>query len=484
MRPKAQERGQALVIIALAAVGLFGFSALAIDGSRVFSDRRNAQNAADTAALSAALAEIRHEDYIQAARDRAEDNGYVFDPATNNVQVNFCNVSGLNPPCQGIPTIDPNLNPPPTQEELELASQANYIQVKITSILPATFARIVGRNEFTNIVTAIAYAGPVEPKPLANGYALAAMSPDASDAVKTTGNFTLDIINSSVFSNSNAECTNGDTLGSMTLGGNQTIQVDTPIQTVGEFCEGGNELVSPPPVSEGVSPIDYPPTVSMPNFSCSTPGSQSPPDAQRRVTVSPGNHGNLTFPLGAQVIFSPGTHCFSSGLTITGENVIADHVRFLFTDGEFKINSGSLTCNDMQVLVKGNGDGVSMGATSHVFCNNVTFFLATGDVNWTANADYRIYAPTGGDYEGLLFYMPPSNHEAITINGNSSCEMTGTILAVGSKITVNGNSSAEGLNSQIIGDTVLLNGNGNLVINYNPDDQYQPIDPSVIMLTK
>jgi hypothetical protein len=80
--------------------------------------------------------------------------------------------------------------------------------------------------------------------------------------------------------------------------------------------------------------------------------------------------------------------------------------------------------------------------------------------------------------------MPPSNHKSITINGNSSCEMTGTILAVGSKITVNGNSSAEGLNSQIIGDTVVLNGNGNLVIHYNPDDQYQPIDPSVIMLTK
>ena len=187
--------------------------------------------------------------------------------------------------------------------------------------------------------------------------------------------------------------------------------------------------------------------------------------------------------LGAEVIFSPGTHCFSNGLTITGERVIADNVRFLFTGGDFKINSGSFTCNDMQLLVNG-GTGISMGATSHVFCNNVTFFLSTGSVNWNANADYRIYAPTGGDYEGLLFYMPPSNHKAITINGNSSCEMTGTILAVGSKITVNGNSSTEGLNSQIIGDTVVLNGNGNLVIHYNPDDQYQPIDPSVIMLTK
>ncbi|HMD81065.1 MAG TPA: pilus assembly protein TadG-related protein [Anaerolineales bacterium] len=53
------ESGQTLVIIAFAAVILFGFAALAIDGSIVFSDRRHAQNAADTAALDAALSKTR-----------------------------------------------------------------------------------------------------------------------------------------------------------------------------------------------------------------------------------------------------------------------------------------------------------------------------------------------------------------------------------------------------------------------------------------
>ena len=52
------ERGQALIVIALAAVVLFGFVALAIDGSAKYSDRRNAQNAADTAALAAALEKV------------------------------------------------------------------------------------------------------------------------------------------------------------------------------------------------------------------------------------------------------------------------------------------------------------------------------------------------------------------------------------------------------------------------------------------
>src|SRR5574341_2500766 len=55
---KLLERGQALIVIALAAVVIFGFAALAIDGTAMFADRRHAQNSADTAALAAALAKV------------------------------------------------------------------------------------------------------------------------------------------------------------------------------------------------------------------------------------------------------------------------------------------------------------------------------------------------------------------------------------------------------------------------------------------
>ena len=51
----SKERGQALILIALAAIGLVGIAGLAIDGSAKFSDRRHAQNAADSAALVASL---------------------------------------------------------------------------------------------------------------------------------------------------------------------------------------------------------------------------------------------------------------------------------------------------------------------------------------------------------------------------------------------------------------------------------------------
>jgi uncharacterized membrane protein len=50
------EKGQAIVLFALAVVGLVAITALAIDTSNVYSERRHAQTAADNASLAGALA--------------------------------------------------------------------------------------------------------------------------------------------------------------------------------------------------------------------------------------------------------------------------------------------------------------------------------------------------------------------------------------------------------------------------------------------
>ena len=50
MKMRHFERGQALIVVALALVGLFGMAGLVIDGGNAFQDRQQAQNAADAAA--------------------------------------------------------------------------------------------------------------------------------------------------------------------------------------------------------------------------------------------------------------------------------------------------------------------------------------------------------------------------------------------------------------------------------------------------
>jgi hypothetical protein len=92
----SSQRGQALILIALAAIGLFGIAGLAIDGSAKFSDRRHAQNAADSAALAGALAMARSDPQWELeALNRALENGYDDNHLSNEVEV-------YNPPITGI----------------------------------------------------------------------------------------------------------------------------------------------------------------------------------------------------------------------------------------------------------------------------------------------------------------------------------------------------------------------------------------------
>ena len=67
IKNNSSERGQAIVLIVLAMIVLLGFTALAVDGSMVYSDRRWAQNVADASALAGAAAAAQYmenEDFI------------------------------------------------------------------------------------------------------------------------------------------------------------------------------------------------------------------------------------------------------------------------------------------------------------------------------------------------------------------------------------------------------------------------------------
>jgi len=92
--PKNSERGQALILIVFAMIGLIGLTGLTVDGGLAYSDPRHAQNAADTAAKAAARAMIRSEDWEGAGLNLAAANGYDDNGTTNRVEV-------INPPRAG-----------------------------------------------------------------------------------------------------------------------------------------------------------------------------------------------------------------------------------------------------------------------------------------------------------------------------------------------------------------------------------------------
>ena len=464
MKQKSHEKGQALIIIALAAVGLFGFTALAIDGSMVFSDRRNAQNAADTSVLAAALAKIRGQDYEAAGLARALSNGYDND-ADSSVEVNLCSDLGVT--CVGLPAgADPN----------------EYIKVKIVSTIHTTFARIVGRQTVTSTLDAIARARIGEPGTVGPQAAIAAMDPDDFRALWGNGNFNLSVHNAGIFSNSADPCgfaTSGAS-GSYTLDPNPLYQ----FQVVGGYCPSGPPTLNPSGAlhpNATSQPWDTTFSIPAPSIDCGIQPSVYNPTTK---TYSPGNHVNLNIPNG-NITFAPGNHCFSGGANISGAtNITADNTNFLITSGEFVSNmNGTFKCDNMLIHVNG-GTGYRVNGNSTNICNGITFYLSTGDVSWSGNPTIDFKAPGSGVYAGLLIYMPFENHSPLTINGNSNQSLSGSIIAAGSPVAVNGNSGTFALHSQIIGGTVQLSGNGNIEITYDPALLYVANEPTVIQLTE
>src|ERR1041385_1661254 len=177
-------KGQALVLIALAIVGLAGIAGLVIDGGNVFFDRRNAQNAADSAVLAAALTRVESGGSPQAtALASAKQNGYDNDGVTNKVEFHIPPISGPN------------------------KGNIEYIQVIITSHVKTYLASVVGWRSITNTVNAVARTKPSEIREILNGQAVISLAP-TSDCMNDVafylhGESTLDMTGGGVFINSN-----------------------------------------------------------------------------------------------------------------------------------------------------------------------------------------------------------------------------------------------------------------------------------------
>ena len=174
MHTYKSDRGQALVVIALAAVGLIGIVALVVDGGNAFADRRKAQNAADSAALAAALARIRGgQDMAGTAMESAAQNGYNNDGVTNVIEL-------YSPPKDGAH-----------------AGDIEYIQVIITSHVNTYFARVIGRDKITNTVEAVARTKSSEIAQLLHGTAIISLAPSSNCATRKSfwvhGEATLDV---------------------------------------------------------------------------------------------------------------------------------------------------------------------------------------------------------------------------------------------------------------------------------------------------
>ncbi|HEU0296664.1 MAG TPA: Tad domain-containing protein [Anaerolineales bacterium] len=457
---RAREKGQALIVIALAAVAIFGFVGLAVDGTAKFSDRRHAQNAADTAALAAALVKVNQltdaesnpsisttpaecpptspltmsdasdvcVELMLAGLDRADDNGY--DSANSTVVI-------YSPPISGY--------------YATVANNDEYVQVIITSRVQTTFMRIFGVTQSENIVSAVAYAK--QGGELANGAMIIAYDPDpncptgtgpGNGSVDVSGGATVNLYGGGIFVNSQDTCgfrQPNCTAAALNIYGGAGISTANAGDNI-EQCASGtvNENYGEPAVAipDGVYFPDEPPqcSPSMPGTAYNTPpGSDTWHITPGYYTDFPQQsiNGNL-FGKKQYIIMDPGVYCTDNDIQWNGQT-------FLSLDGS----------------------------------SGVTLYIKSGS-KFSLNIDSPItlYASNSGDYQGYLIIQEGTHTDIqnCVINGGSYLDIEGLIWAPYCEITLNGgNDSQAPINAQLVGWQIKIDGNNTINFNYNPDNQ-------------
>lgn len=310
MRINPSEHGQALIIIALAFVGIVGMAGLVIDGGNAFQDRQRAQNAVDAAALASAHARVTGGDLVAAALATAAQNGYDNNGVTNIVSL-------YTPPKDG-----------PHAGDIE------YVQVIITSHVNTYFARVIGRDQITNTVEATSRTTTPQVGPLLDGVAIASLAPETNCfnqlAFWVHGEATLDITGGGVFVNSN------NPTCALVEQGNGSIRLSEGyiIEIVGGASIQKTRLITPA-VTIGGTPINYPPPFFMPKVGCSEDAEINPDG----TSMTAGAWGEEFPPPGVTQLGS-GVYCLSSGMHVTG-HLEGHNVIFKVTGGEVRFNSGA-----------------------------------------------------------------------------------------------------------------------------------------------
>ena len=440
MKGNNSQKGQALILIAFGIVALIGFTALAVDGGRVFSDRRHAQNAADTSVLAAALAHMRSEDYQSKGLERAESNGYIND-ADSTVVVQFCNESGVT--CQGLPPA---------------ADPSQYIRVKITSDVPMTFARVLGRSLVTNTVEAIAKVVVPKTSSWFDGKAMVSTMPGCGgggtpNPFTVGGNGTTIVNNSGIFVNSNCQPAFFDN------GNSNLVSTDQGVCVVGGIQAGVNGVTPPPTGGCGtqVSINDF--EQPDPSSYCATEGTIVDKGGYYEATPGYFNKtGNKTFPdvsPAGTLKMTKGVYCLYNGLSLNSNWTITSDV------------------ND-----NNSHDSDSEG---------VLFYVPGGDVTFNGGSDMELHAINSGLPSSLLNYLfviPLSNDADVTITGNNGSNFIGTIYAPASSCTINGSGNTFSLDAQVICSDNTITGGGTIDITFNAANNAVAKTKPTIELTK
>ena len=424
--PKS-ESGQVMVFLALCFVVLLGFSALAIDGGMLYSDRRHAQNAADAASLAGGSGAAY---YMR--MNNVNYNAFICGTSGANLTGDAAELAAINNAVLNDYVLDADISDNHgVTVACEITDLGSYedkhidVTTKITRDTTTNFAHLIYDGPLRNQVEAVVRIYP--PAPLAFGKAIIALN-DAD----CSGNQ-----NGVIFSGSSSTTVTGGGVWSngCLIGNGTSFTVTVNNGGVGYAGSSAGTLTNIHPAPEHIPSKlpSYSTEVSEPN--CAGLPDRTVPN-NGDATLQPGIYDEIKW-TGSTLILNPGLYC------ITGSKGM-------------DIQTGS---------VSGNG---------------VTIFLQTGGVTVNGNVSpLDLRAPVESPdpapaIPGILMYMAPGNTSTISITGNSTSFYLGTVYAPDGDLYFSGSSSTNPtFNTQLIGKNVEVSGGALIDINFIDEENYE-----------
>ena len=444
---RRRRAGSILVWCAFLLIILIAMVGLVIDGGLMLANYRESQNAADAAALAAAMD-------LMLGKTSAEATATATTIVTGEDYNNYYNAAHTYRNLEGATVV---VNIPPT--EGPYVGSTHYAEAFVTYPFTTRFMPLLWGFNPNRTVRARAVAG-FEPISIDEG--VIALDPGARPGIAVNGNGTL-WVNGKIQINASADRYAATT-------GEHAFMYGTDIEVVGNVDSPTHFLNADP--SNPTSPLQ---TKGMPDpdiFShLPTPTVANGVVATNfgkvsitggTTTLNPGVYDSLAISgTGTTVTFNPGIYVIKGGsLTLTGGNVTGNGVMFYVTGKDYNPTTGAPDISDprdpMNQLPPGN-PGSNFGDVTI----NAAMHFSPID---TTNPLYHYANPDINNFNGMLFYQRRADKAPVRIEGNSAAgNLTGTIYAKWAPFDIAG----QGIYSaQFVVGSMKVTGNGVVTVNY------------------
>ena len=424
-RFRKDERGTIIIIFALSLPVVLGVVGLAVDVTNWYLSKREAQTAADAAALAGAYA--YYQTNSQSTALSAAENA-----ATQNLFT-----SGT------VQTVTPSI--PPSSGDY--AGDTSAVEVVISEIQNSYFASLIFSE--TTTVRARAVAASVQ---FPGEHCVISLDETMDRGININGNSLVNL-GCGVASNSTSD-------EAVYAGGSSQLNA-SPVSAVGQV--EGEDHISGDIKNWQLPAIDpYGPQgrdLQVPTFGgCDLNGGN--------INMTSGNLAPSTpngiFVICARSLSLKGNHDLEAGI-------------YIFDGANLKINaSANVTGDNVTLIFTGSGSDygeidINGGATIELSATN-----------------YDTTGAFGSNFQGILFYQDqnaPVQFNANKFNGSSTTTFEGAIYFPNQEIEFSGNNSSGSECLQIIANAVSFSGNAQLGNNCDADIDIDPIvDQEVVLV--